>query len=290
MVFRGSGTALITPFRKGKVDWIALEVLVEKQVEAAVDALVVCGTTGEPSTMSLEEQLAVTNFVLKHASGIPVIAGIGGNNTDSAIRRARVMQALGVDGLLAVTPYYNKTTQAGLYAHYTAIADAVTKPIVLYNVPSRTGLNLLPTTTAQLAEHENIVALKEANPDMGQIMEDFRLAGDKIAIYSGNDDLVYPFLTLGGAGVISVASNLIPRVMQDMTARFFAGDWKGSLALQQDYMPLFDLLFAQVSPLPIKAAMARVGLIANDVRLPLLPLTDAEAAPLYEELAQMGIG
>ncbi len=289
MVFRGSGTALVTPFKDGQIDWSALQRLVEHQVEGGTRALIACGTTGEPSTLSVDEQLAVVTFVLKHAQGLPVIAGVGGNNTAEVVDTSVRMQDLGVDALLAVTPYYNKTTQRGLVAHYSAIADAVETPIILYNVPSRTGLNLEPQTTAVLADHERVVALKEANASMAQIMEDFRLFGDKLSIYSGNDDLVYPILALGGAGVISVASNLVPERMQAVVDRFDAGDWQGSLEVVQEIAPLIALLFAQVSPLPIKAALSKVGLASNEVRLPLVPLTDDEAAPLFAAMDRLEI-
>ena len=289
-MFRGSGTALVTPFRRGTVDWASLEALLNAQVEGGTAALIACGTTGEPSTLTFEEQRDVVSFVVQHSGGLPVYAGIGGNNTAHVIDAGLAMADLGADGLLGVTPYYNKTTQDGLVAHYNAVADAVDLPLIIYNVPSRTGLNIEPTTTARLASHERIVALKEANPSMAQIMEDFRLCADSLEIYSGNDDMTYPFLTLGGSGVISVASNLIPRPMHDMVRLFDEGDWESSLALAQKYAALVDLLFAQVSPLPVKAAMAHIGMIENELRLPLVPLTDGEAQPLFEEMDRLRIG
>ena len=289
MMFRGSGTALVTPFHEGSVDWASLEALLNAQVEGGTAALIACGTTGEPSTLTFEEQCDVVSFVVQHSGGLPVYAGIGGNNTAHVIDCGRAMADLGADGLLGVTPYYNKTTQDGLVAHYSTIADTVDLPLVIYNVPPRPGLNIAPSTTARLASHDRIVALKEANPSMSQILEDFRLCSDSLAIYSGNDDLTYPFLTLGGAGVISVASNLIPRPMHDIVRLFDEGDWTSSLALAQRYAPLIDLLFAQVSPLPVKAALAHIGLMKNELRLPLVPLTDEEAQPLFAELQRLGI-
>ncbi len=289
MLFEGCGTALITPFHEGKVDWESFEKLLAAQVEAGVDALIACGTTGEPSTLSMEEQQQVVEFTVAHAQGLPVIAGIGGNDTAHVIEVAKVMEQTGAVGLLAVTPYYNKTTQDGLVAHYFAVADATSLPIITYNVPSRTGMNMLPETTARLAEHERLVALKEACPDLSQLLGDAAALDGKMALYSGNDDCVYPLMTLGASGVISVASNLIPRQMYDMVALYAQGNPAASLALQLKYMKLISLLFAQVSPIPIKAALARQGVIRNEVRLPLVPLTDDEAAPLFAEMDELGI-
>lgn len=289
MLFKGCGTALVTPFVDGKIDWDSFGKLLEYQVGGGVDALVACGTTGEPSTLSLEEQVAVVEFVVKNAQGLPVIAGIGGNDTAHVKETAKIMQDTGADGLLAVTPYYNKTTQDGLVAHYFAIAEASELPIIVYNVPSRTGLNLLPKTTVRLAEHERLVALKEASTDLSQIMKDAALLQGKMDLYSGNDDIVYPFMTLGGAGVISVASNLVPQSMHDITALYESGDFQGSLRLQQEYAQLISLLFSQVSPIPVKAALAALGLIRNELRLPLVPLSDSEAQPLYEHMEALGL-
>lgn len=289
MLFKGCGTALVTPFVDGKIDWDSFGKLLEYQVGGGVDALVACGTTGEPSTLSLEEQVAVVEFVVKNAQGLPVIAGIGGNDTAHVKETAKIMQDTGADGLLAVTPYYNKTTQDGLVAHYFAIAEASELPIIVYNVPSRTGLNLLPKTTVRLAEHERLVALKEASTDLSQIMEDAALLQGKMDLYSGNDDIVYPFMTLGGAGVISVASNLVPQSMHDITALYESGDFQGSLRLQQEYAQLISLLFSQVSPIPVKAALAALGLIRNELRLPLVPLSDSEAQPLHEHMEALGL-
>ncbi|WP_164996646.1 4-hydroxy-tetrahydrodipicolinate synthase [Actinomyces minihominis] len=289
MLFRGSGTALVTPFCDGKIDWQAFERTLSAQIEGGTKALIACGTTGEPTTLSFDEQREVVEFVLKNADGLCVIAGIGGNNTAEVIKAGRVMGDLGVNGLLAVTPYYNKTTQDGLVAHYEAVADAVDRPVILYNVPSRTGLNLEPATVARLSSHERIVALKEANPSMSQILEDFRLFGDTLDIYSGNDDLLYPFLTLGSQGIISVASNLIPSAMSEIIQTFDEGNWSESLQLSQRFAPLIKLLFAQVSPIPVKAAMSRLGLLENELRLPLLPLSNEETQPLFQEIERLGL-
>lgn len=289
MLFKGCGTALVTPFANGAVDWDSFEKLLKSQVEGGVDALIACGTTGEPSTLTLEEQVAVVEFVVENSQGLPVIAGIGGNNTAHVVETAKIMQDTGADGLLAVTPYYNKTTQDGLVAHYFAVAEAAELPIIVYNVPSRTGLNLLPETSLRLSEHERLVALKEANTDLSQIMADAALLEGKMDLYSGNDDNVYPFMALGAAGVVSVASNLIPRPMHDITALYENGDTQGSLRLQRKYAQLISLLFAQVSPSPVKAALAARGLIHNELRLPLVALTDAEAQPLLSHMEALGL-
>lgn len=289
MLFRGSGTALVTPFRDGQIDWPALETLVRAQVCGGTKALIACGTTGEPSTLSAREKRQVVSFVINHAQGLPVIAGVGGNDTAEVVESCKAMENEGADGLLAVTPYYNKTTQAGLRAHFLTIAEAAERPIMVYNVPSRTGLNLLPETTAVIAEHERIVALKEANPSFAQVMEDFRLCSGKLEIYSGNDDLLYPFLAMGGAGVVSVAANLIPAEIQGIVDAYDAGDWADALRLAQRYAPLVDLLFAQVSPIPLKAALSLLGRMQEDVRLPLVPMTEAEKQPLRAELISLGL-
>lgn len=287
MLFEGCGTALITPFHDGKVDWDSLEKLLAAQVEGGIDALIACGTTGEPSTLSTEEQRQVVEFVVAHSQGLPVIAGIGGNDTAHVIETAKMMEQTGAVGLLAVTPYYNKTTQDGLVAHYFAVADAASLPIITYNVPSRTGLNMLPQTAARLAEHDRLVALKEACPDMSQLLGDAALLNGKMTLYSGNDDCVYPLMALGASGVISVASNMIPRQMHDMASLYLQGDTAASLALQLKYLKLISLLFAQVSPIPIKAALARQGIIKNELRLPLVPMTDEQAAPLFAHMEEL---
>lgn len=285
-MFKGTGTALVTPFTDGgEIDWDAFEKLVANQIEGGIDALVACGTTGEPSTMTLAEQGEVVRFVLDQAAGrVPVIAGIGGNNTAEVAALAAEYSSLDLAGLLAVTPYYNKTTQEGLIAHYTAVADASSLPIIVYNVPSRTGLCIKPETLSVLADHPRIAALKEASGSLPLIMEMFRVVGDRLQIFSGNDDQVYPLLALGGRGVISVASNVFPKLMVDITSSYFAGNQKQALKRQLDLLPLINLLFAQVSPVPVKAAMAEIGLIENNLRLPLVPLGEDQAAPLLAEV------
>lgn len=290
-MFQGTGTALVTPFTtSGDIDWDAYAKLVEAQIEGGINALVVCGTTGEPSTMTLAEQEESVLFVLNKAAGrVPVIAGVGGNNTAEVVETTRRYSELDLAGLLAVTPYYNKTTQTGLHAHYTAVADASALPIMLYNVPGRTGLNLEPETVRDLADHPRITALKEASSSLAQITRVFRLAGDKLRIFSGNDDQVYALLSFGGSGVVSVTSNLAPALMERITQRYFEGDRDGSLAAQTDLLPLICELFAHVSPIPVKAAMAEVGMLENSLRLPLFPLSSEETEPLREEMAAVGL-
>lgn len=288
MLFQGSGTALVTPFRDGFIDWDAFAKLIAYQLKAGTAALIVCGTTGEPSTMSAQEERDVVSFAMKHVDGkIPIIAGCGGNDTAAVVKTAREFEKLGVDGLLAVTPYYNKTTQAGLVAHYRKIADATDLPIIVYNVPSRTGLNLEPSTMKTLSEHPNIVGLKEASGDLTQIMNMFRLVGDDVAIYSGNDDQVFPMLALGGKGVITVAGNVIPAQMQGITDLFFKNHQVDSLRLQQHLIPFINQLFCQVSPIPVKAALAKMGLIENELRLPLVPMSEEDASGLFEEMHKL---
>ena len=285
-MFKGTGTALVTPFTdSGEIDWDAFETLVASQIEGGIDALVACGTTGEPSTLTLAEQGEVIRFVLDQSAGrVPVIAGIGGNNTAEVAALAAEYSFLDLAGLLAVTPYYNKTTQEGLIAHYTTVADASSLPIIVYNVPARTGLCIQPETMGVLADHPRIAALKEASGSLPLVMEMFRVVGDRLHIFSGNDDQVYPMLALGGRGVISVMSNLFPELMGGITSAYFAGDQKQALKRQLELLPLINLLFAQVSPVPVKAAMAEVGLIGNNLRLPLVPLSEALASPLLAEV------
>lgn len=290
MLFKGSAPALVTPFRDGRVDFKALETLVDFQIGNGSDALVVCGTTGEPSTMTLQEEVKVAKAVVDQVRGVvPVIAGIGGNATQEVLDATALMSEIGVDALLGVTPYYNKTTQGGLIAHYTAVARSTDLPVILYNVPARTGLNMLPSTVAELAEVPNIVAVKEANSDMGQIMELFRLCRGKIDIYSGNDDAVFPMVALGADAVISVAANIIPKQMHDMVTATQVGDLETGSKLQLDLLPLINLLFCEVSPIPVKAALAQMGFIENEVRLPLVPMTATNERLLVAEMERQGL-
>lgn len=285
-IFTGCAVALITPFHEGEIDYPALGRLIDFQLTNGTDALVACGTTAEPPALTEKEWEQLAAFIIQRADGrVPVIVGTGGNCTRDVIRKAERARALGASAQLCVTPYYNKTTQAGLIAHYTAVAQAAELPVILYNVPSRTGLNLLPDTLARLAEEENIVAVKEASGDMIQIMEMMRLCGDKIAFYSGSDELTAPLMALGGQGVISVAANIIPRLMREMTHCPLAE----AVALNLRLLPLIRALFCEVNPIPVKAAAALMGLCGGEVRLPLVPLSRAHLEQLKSEMQKVGL-
>ena len=274
-VFRGAATALITPLNAEGVDYAAFGRLIDWQIEQGIDALVIAGTTGEGSTLTSQEHEECIRFAVERAAGrVPIIAGSGSNDTNRAITLSKFSCRAGADALLVVTPYYNKATQKGLIASYTAVADAVDRPIILYNVPSRTGVNIEPATYAQLAKHPNIVGIKEANGNISKIVETARLVGDKLAIYSGNDDQVVPLLAMGGSGVISVLSNVMPAATVRMCRCFFEGDVAGSAKMQMDLLPLIQALFSEVNPIPVKAAMAAMGWCENCVRLPLTPMED----------------
>ncbi len=287
-IFKGAGTALATPFNNGGIDFSAFEVLVEYQIENGIDALIVCGTTGEASTMTRDEALSAIDFVVKQTSGrVPVIAGTGSNNTAAAIEMSMEAADLGVDGLLVVTPYYNKCTDTGLIRHYHAIADAVSTPIVVYNVPVRTCLNITPGVMKEICVHENIVAVKEASANITQIAEIARLCPG-LDIYSGNDDHVLPVLSLGGLGVISTVSNVAPKMMHDLTERYFAGDIPGSRELQFKLNPLVKALFTEVNPIPVKTALNMIGINAGLPRLPLTEMSADKAAVLKKELIGLG--
>lgn len=289
-VFTGMATALITPMTPDGVDLPALEKLVEYQIEKGIHALVAIGTTGEASTLSMEEKRQVIRCVVKTAAGrVPVIAGTGANCTAHAIENTRMACEEGVDAVLVVTPYYNKATQSGLVAHFTAVADASDKPVILYNVPGRTGCNLLPATVAKLADHEKIVGVKEASGNMSQVVELIALCGDKIAVYSGEDALTVAMMAMGGLGCISVLSNVVPDLASEMTNKFFAGDLKGAAALQCRMLPLINCLFSQVNPIPAKAAVAAMGICQDVLRLPLTPMEEPFRAKLLEEMRKLGV-
>ena len=288
-IFKGAATALVTPFIDDKVDFKSLETLVDKQLEGNIDALIVNGTTGEPTTMTHFERTAVAGAVIEHVKKrIPVILGAGSNNTYTAIEYAKENEQLGADGILTVTPYYNKCTQSGLVAHYKAIADAVDLPVIMYNVPGRTGVNIAPETCLKLAGYRGIQAIKEASGNLHQFMELSRLARGKLDIYSGDDGLVYPLLALGAIGVISVASNVCPRYMHDMVYKYFEGDTETSLNMQHKIEPLVGALFAEVNPIPVKCALKLMGLIPDDYMR--LPLTRSEkVAEMRQALNDFGI-
>lgn len=271
-LFSGCGTALATPFRGGEVDYGALGALIERQLSGGVDALILCGTTGEPSTLTPEEKKNIWSLGVEQVRGrVPVFAGTGGNDTREVIEQSCLAQSVGVDGLLLVTPYYNKATQEGLIAHFTQVADAVRLPIVLYNVPSRTGLNLLPATAAALCAHPRILGVKEACADVSQAAELLRLCPDA-AVYCGNDELTLPLMAMGAQGVISVASNIAPRQMVRLTRALLQGDLPSARRAQRRLAPLMRELFTCVSPIPLKAALSALGLCENELRLPLTPM------------------
>ena len=290
-LFTGCACALVTPFtREGTLDEAALARLTQWHIAQKTDALVVCGTTGEASTMAEHEQTAALRAVVEAVQGrVPVLAGVGGNDTKKVIAACRRAAREGAAGALAVTPYYNKTTQEGLITHYTAVADASPIPVVCYNVPGRTGLNLLPATMAALSRHENIAGLKEAAGDMAQAMEMLRLCGPDFAVYSGCDELTLPLLACGGAGVISTAANVVPARMHALCAKFFAGDLAGARQEQFALSELIAALFARVNPIPVKAAASLLGLCENIVRLPLIPMREDETGALRAELERLGV-
>ena len=289
-VFLGAATALVTPLTPDGVDYDAFADLIEWQIAEGIDALVIAGTTGEGSTLSDEEHRAVLKFSAEQIRGrVPVIAGTGSNDTAYAIDLTKYACEVRCDAMLLVTPYYNKATQKGLLASFKAVADASTKPCILYNVPSRTGCNLLPATTAALAGHPNIVGIKEASGNISQIAEEAALCGDQIDIYSGNDDQIVPILSLGGGGVISVLSNLLPKETSLLCRKWREGDAKAALDMQLKYLPLVNALFSEVNPIPVKAAMARMGFGKNVLRLPLTPMEEEHEEKLLAEMRKVGI-
>ena len=285
MIFKGTATALITPFTSDGVDFDSFDRILDDQLSGGVDAVVVLGTTGEPATMTAAEKKAVIEFAVKKLKGkLPVIVGTGANSTSAATEMSVLAESLGADALLLVTPYYNKATQQGLIAHFRTVADAVHTPIICYNVPGRTGVNMLPATFAELAEHPNIAAIKEASGNMEQIEEAIRLTEGKAVVYSGDDGITVPVMAMGGMGVISVVSNAAPRFTAEMTSAFLSGDLKKAAKMQLDMLPLVRALFSEVNPIPIKKAMQLRGLCNGTLRLPLTEMTAANAAKLAEIL------
>ena len=275
VLFKGCGTALITPFTNDGVDFEELRKLIEFQILEGIDSLIICGTTGESSTMSLEEKKSVIEFSIKIANGrVPIIAGTGGNNTKEVINLSKYAESVGADGLLLVTPYYNKTTQNGLIAHFTEVSKSVSLPIILYNVPSRTGLNIEPETCLELSKTPNIVGIKEASGNISQVAKIANLCQDNLAIYSGNDDQIVPILSLGGLGVISVLSNIYPKYVHDLVMDYLTGNWQKATASQVYAIPLINALFSEVNPIPIKYAVSKIGFKAGLPRLPLIELSD----------------
>ena len=289
-LFKGAATALVTPLNENGVDWAQFERLLNWQVEAGISALVICGTSGEGSTLSDEEHRACLKFAKEIVGDrVPLIAGTGSNDTAYAISLTEYACELGYDAMLVVTPYYNKATQNGLVKMFTAIADASTKPVILYNVPSRTGVNIEPSTYAKLADHPMIWGIKEAGGNISKIVETKALCGDKLDIWSGNDDQIVPLIACGGVGVISVLSNVLPEKTVEMCMKAINGDIKGAMDMQCDMLPLINALFCEVNPIPVKAAVAALGYCDNYVRLPLTPMEPEHELVLLEEMRKQGL-
>ena len=290
ILFKGCGTAIATPFTENGVNFDEFKRLIEFQIEQGVNAIIVCGTTGESSTMSDSEKKQTIEFAVKTVSGrIPVIAGTGGNNTKSVIELSKYAESIGVDGLLIVTPYYNKTTQLGLVAHYKAISSNTSLPIILYNVPSRTGVNITPETCMELSKIDNIVAIKEASGNLSQVAKIASLCGDNLHIYSGNDDQVLPILSLGGLGVISVISNIAPKRYSDMIQDFFDGNIASATKTQLESIHLIDALFSEVNPIPVKSALNMLGYDFGIPRLPLIELSEKNKQILKQAMNEYGL-
>lgn len=289
-LFYGCGTALVTPFKGNRIDFDALEALIDWQLDSGADALVILGTTGEPAAITESERPAIIECAVERCgSRAPLIVGAGSNDTRQAVRQSMEARRLGADALLVVTPYYNRASREGLIEHYTAVADSVDIPIVMYNVPARTGVNLEPYTVAELAKHPNLCAVKEASGSLRQLTDLAHACGDGVALYCGNDDQVPPALALGARGVISVAANVIPGPMHEMVARWLKGDPEACLALQMKYLPLIRRLFDEVNPIPVKAALSMLGRVENSLRLPLCPLSDEKEDALRREMENLGL-
>lgn len=289
-LFKGSGVAIVTPFTKEGINFDKLGELIEWHIENNTDAIIICGTTGEASTMTDEEKKAAYKFTVeKAAKRIPIIAGTGSNNTHHSIELSKYAESVGCDGLLCVTPYYNKTTQKGLIEHYTAIANSVNIPIIIYNVPGRTGLNILPDTLRKLSSHKNIAGVKEASGNISQVVEIGTFCNEDFALYSGNDDQVVPLLSVGGVGVISVVANIAPKEMHDMVMSYLNGDVKHAMELQLKIKPLNDALFCEVNPIPVKTAMNLMGFEVGDLRLPLTSMTEKNLDYLKNTLISYGL-
>ena len=290
LIFKGVGTALITPTNEKGIDFENLEKVIEFQIKEGINALIIAGTTGEGSTLDDKEHKELLKFSKEKINHrVPMIAGVGSNDTNYACSLAKYACEIGVDGLLVVTPYYNKATQYGLIQSYTAIAKVSNKPLILYNVPSRTGVNIEPETYLELSKVDNITSIKEANGNLTKIMDAFNLVGDKMYIYSGNDDEITPILSMGGMGVISVLSNMLPKETVEICDKYFAGDVKGSAELQLKYLPLIRALFSEVNPIPIKSAMAKLGYCENFLRLPLTPMNKDKEAKMFKIMQDLKI-
>ena len=291
-IFKGAGVAIITPMKENlEVNYDKLDEILEEQIAGSTDAVIICGTTGESATLSEEEHMDVIRFTIERVNHrIPVIAGTGSNSTATAVQLSKEAAEAGAEGLLLVTPYYNKATQNGLFAHFKTIADAVKLPVILYNVPGRTGCNLMPKTVVRLCtEVSNIVAIKEASGNISQVVKLMALAGGKLDLYSGNDDQIVPLLSLGAKGVISVLSNVAPRETHDICEKYFNGDVTGSAALQLKAIPLCEQLFSEVNPIPVKKAMQLMGMDCGPLRMPLTELTPGHTEKLRQAMKDFGI-
>ena len=285
IIFKGCGTAIATPFNEQGVNLQEFAKLVEEQIQNEVDSIIVCGTTGEAATMTEEERLQTIECAVKVANGrVPIIAGTGSNNTKAVIEMNKKVEKIGVDGVLVVTPYYNKTTQKGLIMHYSEIAKNTKLPIILYNVPGRTGVNIKPETALELSKIENIVAIKEASGDLSQIAKTINLCRENLNVYSGNDDQIIPILSLGGIGVISVLSNVRPKYTHDMCYKFFNKEVEMATKMQIDALPLINALFSEVNPIPVKEALNIIGYNFGEPRLPLIKLSEENRKKLENEL------
>lgn len=289
-IFTGSAVAIITPFTKDGVDFPAFEKLIERQIALGTQCIVVCGTTGEPATMTAAERESVIRFCIEHTNGrIPVVVGTGSNCTDDAVKNSENAQKWGADGLLVVTPYYNKCSPMGLKAHYKAISDAVTLPIIAYSVPSRTGVNISASLMAELAQIENVAAIKEASGNMDQVVAIAHACGDAIDIYSGEDALTVPMMSMGAKGVISVAANIVPGDVQAMCSSALAGNFEAAAAAQKKLYPLIKALFCEVNPIPVKSAAAAMGLCSSTMRLPLTEMAPENLERLISAMRQYGV-
>ncbi len=289
-IFKGIATALITPFSEDGINYEQFGKLIDWQIDSGINALVVAGTTGEASTLTDDEHRDAIAYAVKRADGrVPIIAGTGSNDTGYALDLTRCACEAGADAVLVVTPYYNKATQKGLVKMFTEIADKSTAPVILYNVPSRTGVNIEPDTYRILADHENIVGIKEANGNLSKIVETMHYVHEKLDLYSGNDDQIVPLMSLGGVGAISVLSNIMPRETVEICNKFFAGDIAGAASLQYKYHSIIDALFSEVNPIPVKAAMAKMGFCDNALRLPLTEMDEAKAEKMFDIMRGHGL-
>ena len=290
IVFKGCGTAISTPFTETGVNFDEFGKLIENQIQNKIDSIIVCGTTGEASTMTLDEKKETIKFAIEKINKrVPVIIGTGSNCTAQAVEMTKYAESVGADACLVVTPYYNKTTQEGLVAHYKKIAESTKLPIIFYSVPSRTGVNILPETCKKLSEIENIVAIKEASGNISQIAEIAKACGDNLKIYSGNDDQIVPILSLGGIGVISVLSNIMPEYTHNMTKEFFDGNVEKACEMQLKSLDLIKALFSEVNPIPVKKALNFMGYNYGEPRLPLVPMTKEKSEKLKEEMKKFNL-